>query len=75
MTLLYEPDVPHNCRDVLEQAIHPTPVPNSVARCSCGTYLVLDDVTGLWRKVGRHSSVVRQAIAHHDERRRRGGVR
>lgn len=74
MTLLYEPELPHNCRAVLEVALRPVPVPGSVARCTCGTYLLLDDVTGIWKKVGRHSSAVREAIAHHEERRRRGGT-
>lgn len=73
MTLLYEPELPHACREVLQERIQPTPAPGAVARCTCGDYLVLDDVTGIWKKVGRHSSVVRQAIAHHEERRRRGG--
>lgn len=73
MTLLYEPELRHDCRTELEQLLQPVPAPGSVARCTCGAYLVLDDRTGLWRKVGRNSSVVRQAIAHHEERRRAGG--
>lgn len=74
MTLLYEPDPVHDCRRELAEKLQPRPPAGSVARCSCGTYLVVDDVTGVWRKVGRHSSIVRQAIAHYEERKRRGSA-
>lgn len=75
MTLIYEPDRWHVCVNELTNALGATtPAPGSVARCTCGRYLVLDERSGRWRPIRRRSRVVREALAHHAERQQ-GGTR
>lgn len=80
MTLLYEPDhLDHWCFDVLalvtsDRDPHPWNglSAGSIARCTCGRFYVIDERSGHWRPLPRWSRRVREAMAHHEERRRRG---
>lgn len=80
MTVLYEPDEqPHWCLDVLAHLGSDQRPPweglpaGAIARCTCNRYFVVDERTGLWKRLPRWSRRVREAIAHHDERQQHGG--
>lgn len=75
MTVIFEPERWHSCVLELTNALgSKTPAPGSIARCTCGRYLVLDDRSGRWRPIRRRSRLVREALAHYDERHP-GGTR
>lgn len=77
MTLIFEPDhLDHWCVDELATVISARPpwvgpVAGSVAQCTCGRYYVVDERTGRWRRISKRSRVVREALAHQEERRSR----
>lgn len=75
--LLFEPERAHWCLDELSKVYDPPwewPNVGSIARCSCGRYFVVDERTGLWKRLPRWSRRVREAIAHFEERQGKGGA-
>jgi hypothetical protein len=77
MSLIYEPEPAHWCLDELATVAGENRSPwdglagGSIAQCTCGRYYVIDERTGLWRRISKRSRVVREALAHQEERRSR----